>query len=69
MSISVRKLLQDPMLDLRVAAGAAGLDRPITGGRLQAARCNTALSGAGRVGPHFFVGVSSVLPSGSWLSR
>jgi HPr kinase/phosphorylase len=30
MSISVRKLLQDPMLDLRVAAGAAGLDRPIT---------------------------------------
>mgnify|MGYP000709349560 CR=1 FL=1 len=46
-----------------------GLDRPITGGRLQAARCNTALSEAGRVGPHFFVGVSSVLPSGSWLSR
>jgi HPr kinase/phosphorylase len=30
MAISVRKLLQDPMLGLRIAAGEAGLDRPIT---------------------------------------
>jgi HPr kinase/phosphorylase len=30
MAIAVRKLLEDAMLGLRVAAGAAGLDRPIT---------------------------------------
>jgi len=30
MAITVRKLLQDPLLDLRVVAGEAGLDRPIT---------------------------------------
>ncbi|MBS1173831.1 MAG: hypothetical protein H6R12_2661, partial [Proteobacteria bacterium] len=30
MEIPVRKLLQDPMLGLRVAAGEQGLDRSIT---------------------------------------
>lgn len=30
MNISVRKLLQDPMLGLRLVAGERGLDRPIT---------------------------------------
>ena len=29
MTVTVRKLLDDPMLGLRVAAGARGLDRPI----------------------------------------
>jgi HPr kinase/phosphorylase len=30
MEITVRKLLQDPMLGLRVGAGESGLDRPVT---------------------------------------
>lgn len=34
MTVTVRKLLDDPMLGLRVAAGARGLDRPIVTGEL-----------------------------------